>query len=86
MDPAGIGALIGFGSLFACFLLVYCKDIQQKRKKINISVTFVSMHLLNERAHWKFQNLKLPEPIPTISLSSLSSTTRISATSGFTTI
>lgn len=78
MDPAGIGALIGFGSLFACFLLVYCKDIQQKRKK-NISV---SMPLLKERAHWKFQNLKLPEPILTIPLSSLSSTTRIFATSG----
>ena len=87
MDPAGVGALIGFASLCGCFLLVFCNDILQKRRQNNIAITTPLLAtqptpvLIKKRSHWRFHSLHLPEPIPvqTIYLSSLSSTTSISS-------
>lgn len=88
MDPAGIGALLGFGLLFGCFLLYRICEIYDKRKK-NIYAPLLQAQnqekyiglTIRKPMHWKLKNLNLPTPIPTIKLSSLSSTTSISTSS-----
>ena len=80
MDPAGIGALLGFGLLFGCFLLYKICEIYDKRKK-NLYAPLLQQQtqdnknilLIRKPEHWKIKNLELPAPVPTIILSSTTS-------------
>ena len=82
MDPAGTGALLGLGILFGCFLLYRIHEIYDKRKK-NIYTPLLQAQnqeknvglYIRTPIHWKIKNLNLPAPIPTIVLSSTTSST-----------
>lgn len=77
MDPAGIGALLGLGLLFGCFLLVRICEIYDKRKKKMYAAllqqqTTTDTHIglyIRKPAHWKVQNLGLPKAVLLSSLS-----------------
>ncbi len=90
MDPAGIGALIGFGLLFVCLLFLRICEIYEKRKKDSLTIPLLPTPVLNpiknenilrKNVHWKFNSLPVPKslekPIPTLILSSTTSYSKV---------
>ena len=57
MDPAGIGALIGFSVLIGCGGLRYCYEVYTKRRRDQIEKSLMVANPLLVRKHSRVKNL-----------------------------